>query len=150
MRSLYGLRGQILSFSTTLDWQGYCRNIYIYIYIYIYIWKYVFYISSLSFFGFCVLLALGGFNIGQKGGGNYFLPARQTHFGEFCWAPFGGNTFSENAPNKKRSYLCLNTSVNFIMLFHFLIPAPRLKCVQEFPTNGNYFNEYWFIYSNTL
>ena len=42
---------------------------YIYTYIYVYIWKYCFYINSLSFFGFCVLLALGAFYIGQKGGG---------------------------------------------------------------------------------
>ena len=43
------------------------------------------YINSLTFFGFCVLLALGIFNMGQKDVGRLtkILPARQTNFGEF-------------------------------------------------------------------
>ena len=50
-----------------------------------YMEKYCFYINSLTFFGFCVLLALGVFYIGQKDGGRRtkILPGRQTHFGEF-------------------------------------------------------------------
>ena len=60
-------------------------------------------IISLSFSGFCVLLAFGVFNIGQKDGAwlTKILPARQTHFWEFFGQPFGENTFSKNgSPNK--------------------------------------------------
>jgi len=55
------------------------------------------------FFGFCLIWALGGFNIGQKNGGRLtkISPARQTHFWEFCWPAlrvtyiFGKSTPSE-------------------------------------------------------
>jgi len=82
----------------------YIINKYIYIYIYIYIYKYGILYIIFVFFGFCLILALGVFNIGQKGCGmlTKILPARQTHFWEFFWAPFGENTFSKNAspPNR--------------------------------------------------
>ena len=55
------------------------------------------------FFGFCLIWALAGSNIGQKTGGRLtkILPARQTHVWEFFGQPFGETTFSKkHAPNK--------------------------------------------------
>ena len=61
------------------------------------------FIITRSFSGFCLIWALGGFNIGQKGGGrlNKILSARQTFFGEFFGAAFGESTFSKNTPEQK-------------------------------------------------
>ena len=66
-----------------------------------FIWDF-FNINSRSFFGFCLILALRGCNIGQKNGGRLTktMPARQTHFGEFFGQPFGESTFSKNVPQK--------------------------------------------------
>jgi len=66
---------------------------------YIYIYMEYLFINYRTFFDFCVSWALGGLNIGQKGGGmlTKLLPGRQTPFGEFFRAPFGENTFSKSA-----------------------------------------------------
>ena len=68
---------------------------------------FVFFVDSRSFFGFCLIWALGGSNIGQKTGGRLtkILPARQTHFGGFFGQPFGEKTFSEKCtPKENRSF----------------------------------------------
>ena len=86
-----------------------------------YMGKYFVYINYGTPFGFCVLSALEVFYIGQKGGGGRptkILPARQTHFGELFWAPFGENPFSKNAPTNKIGHL-FGTSVIFYP------PGPR-------------------------
>ena len=71
--------------------------------------KYSFYINSLTFFGFRVLLVLGVFLYRAKGWGGgrltKMLPGRQTHFREFFWEPFGENTFSKVHPKINRSFL---------------------------------------------
>ena len=68
--------------------RGLIRNVYG-------IFVFVFILILCFFFGCCLIWALGGCNIGQKGGGRLIkiLPARQTHFGDFFGQPFGKNTF---------------------------------------------------------
>jgi len=51
--------------------------------------------------------AWGGSNIGQitRARLTKILPARQTHVWRFFGQPFGGNTCSENAPQKRKKLL---------------------------------------------
>jgi len=73
----------------------------IYIYIYIYICMGFFIYEFSVIFGFCLIWALGGYNIEQKTSGSLakILPARQTQFGGFFGQPFETKTFSKNTSN---------------------------------------------------
>ena len=83
---------------------------------------FVCYINSRSCFGFCVLLALGGFNKGQKDGRRLskILPARQTHFWEFLGAPFGEMHLRTKQQNE---------SVIFVKQNIYVCNLLSLKCV---------------------
>jgi len=93
-----------------------------------YICKCFSYIHFLSFFGFCVLWASGGFNIGQKDGGRRtkILPGRQTHSWEFFSATFGENTFSKTHPQKTVKFwessvnLSIFESLNMVFVLIFV------------------------------
>jgi len=79
------------------------------------------YISSGSFFGSCLIWAMGGCGIEHKSEGRLIkiLPDRQTHVGGFFGQPFWQKTFSKNAPQTNSVILTVNQLNYQTRLGHF-------------------------------
>ena len=73
----------------------------------------------MSFFGFRLIWALEGSNIGRKTRGRLakILPARQTNFWGFFGQPLGENTFSENASQNKSAIFIENMATHGQIFF---------------------------------
>ena len=72
----------------------------------------VFYFKSRSLFGFCLIWALGGSDIGQKNGGRLtkILPARQTYFGGSLASPSGKTHFRTKTHHTNKSVILIKNN----------------------------------------